>query len=68
MSGIPVVLTDTAGWRQTDDPIEQEGIHRAQQAAAQADLVIIVVDGSRTGWADQALTISSWSEAEIFIL
>ena len=68
VSGIPVVLTDTAGWRQTDDPIEQEGIHRAQQAAAQADLVIIVVDGSQTGWADQALTISSWSEAEIFIL
>ena len=68
ISGVPVVLTDTAGWRQTDDPVEQEGINRAKQAASQADLLIIVVDGSQPGWADRVLTISAWSQAEVFVL
>ena len=68
ISGVPVVLTDTAGWRQTDDPVEGEGINRAKQAASQADLVLIVVDGSQSGWADEVLTISRWCQADIFIL
>ena len=38
IAGVPVVITDTAGWRQTDDPIEKEGIERARQAAAEADV------------------------------
>ncbi|MFD0916731.1 tRNA uridine-5-carboxymethylaminomethyl(34) synthesis GTPase MnmE [Pseudahrensia aquimaris] len=35
-----VVITDTAGLRQTDDEIEREGIKRAVQAARHADLVV----------------------------
>jgi len=68
ISGVPVVLTDTAGWRQTDDPVEGEGINRARQAASQADLLLVVVDGSQPGWADQVLTISGWSQADVFVL
>ena len=68
ISGVPVVLTDTAGWRQTDDPVEGEGINRARQAASQADLLLIVVDGSQPGWADQVLTISGWSQTDVFVL
>jgi tRNA modification GTPase len=46
ISGIPIVLTDTAGVRGTSDKIESIGIDRAQQAIADADLVLLVVDGS----------------------
>ena len=46
LQGIPVSLTDTAGMRQAGDKIEALGIGRTQQAIADADLVVLVVDGS----------------------
>lgn len=45
--GIPVRLVDTAGLRETDDEIEIEGVGRARNAAAMADMVIYVFDASR---------------------
>ncbi|MBL81979.1 MAG: tRNA uridine-5-carboxymethylaminomethyl(34) synthesis GTPase MnmE [Rhodospirillaceae bacterium] len=50
IAGIPVLVKDTAGWRQTDDPIEKEGIDRARQAAEDADVLVFVVDGNQAGW------------------
>lgn len=44
--GIPVRLLDTAGIRQTDDPVEQEGVRRSEAAIEQADLLLIVLDAS----------------------
>jgi len=46
LGGLPLTLTDTAGVRGTPDKIESIGIDRAQRAIADADLVLIVVDGS----------------------
>jgi len=46
IKNIPVVLTDTAGIRETDDEIEKIGIERSKLAANNADLVIFMVDGS----------------------
>ena len=40
LNGIPVTLADTAGLRETDDPIEEEGVRRARKWADQADLRI----------------------------
>ena len=40
-------LIDTAGIRQTDDKIEAMGVERSMDAANQADLVLLVVDGSQ---------------------
>jgi tRNA modification GTPase len=40
LNGLPVILIDTAGLRDSDDPLEQAGIARAHAAAAQADLVL----------------------------
>jgi len=46
LDGIPVRLVDTAGLRNTECNIEQEGIRRAQQKIEYADLNLVVVDGS----------------------
>ena len=44
--GIPVRLADTAGLRVSEDVIEQEGVRRAEQTAAQADATIFVADAT----------------------
>ncbi len=46
LAGMPVTLLDTAGIRETDDPVELEGVRRARERAAGADLVLWVVDAS----------------------
>jgi tRNA modification GTPase len=40
LRGLPITLIDTAGLRETDDPIEREGVARAQRKADEADLVL----------------------------
>jgi len=47
LSGIPVTLIDTAGLREARDPAESEGVRRARLAREEADLVLLVLDGSR---------------------
>ena len=47
MGGIPIVLVDTAGLRDSDDKVEKIGIERTTQAIAGADLVMLVFDGSQ---------------------
>lgn len=44
LDGYPVTVIDTAGIRETDDPVEQEGVRRARARAADADLVLWLVD------------------------
>jgi tRNA modification GTPase len=44
LDGYPVTIIDTAGIRETDDPVEQEGVRRARARAAAADLVLWLVD------------------------
>ena len=46
LDGYPVTLLDTAGVRETDDPVEQEGVRRAQDRARNADLVLWLVDAN----------------------
>ncbi len=46
IDGWPVELTDTAGWRDTIDGIEQEGVRRARDASAEADLCLWLLDSS----------------------
>jgi tRNA modification GTPase len=46
LDGYPVTVIDTAGIRETDDPVEQEGVRRARTRAADADLVLWLTDMS----------------------
>lgn len=46
LDGWPVTLLDTAGIRETADPVEMEGVRRARARATAADLVLWVVDAT----------------------
>ncbi len=46
LNGYPIRLVDTAGIRETDCEIEAEGISRAQEAIARADILLYVIDAS----------------------
>lgn len=46
IEGIPVKLVDTAGIRESTDQVESLGIGRSYQAMADADVTIVVIDGS----------------------
>ncbi|XP_076444183.1 5-taurinomethyluridine-[tRNA] synthase subunit GTPB3, mitochondrial-like [Babylonia areolata] len=46
LAGYPVLLSDTAGLRDTEDAVEQEGVRRALLRASQADLKVLVLDAS----------------------
>ena len=47
IGGVPVILTDTAGIRKTDDTIEKIGIEKSKEAFNKADLIIFIADLSR---------------------
>lgn len=55
LAGLRATLVDTAGLRETTDPIEAEGIRRALQHAADADIVVHVRDA-----ADRASAPQTW--------
>jgi tRNA modification GTPase len=47
LRGIPIVLIDTAGIRQTEDIIEAIGVERSHNALEQADLILFALDASQ---------------------
>ena len=49
LDGCPVTLLDTAGLRDSADPVEREGVRRARERASAADLVLWVVDAAAGG-------------------
>ena len=46
IEGVPLTVVDTAGLRETEDPVETEGVRRAREAMAAADRVLLVVDAT----------------------
>ena len=47
LSGIPLVLMDTAGLRETENKVEQIGIERTKASMEKADVILAVIDSSR---------------------
>ncbi len=54
LGGYAVTVVDTAGLRDTDDTVEQEGVRRARAAAATADVRIVLLDAGTAGSAETA--------------
>ena len=69
LDGIPVVLTDTAGLRETSDGIETLGIERTRRAMSDSDLVLVVLDGSsEVGPADDDLLQQTSSARRLVVM
>ncbi len=67
LAGYPVTLLDTAGIRESNDPVEQEGVRRARERAAMADLVLWVTEASAAGEVPQN-SAARLSAAEVWWL
>ncbi|GFR67369.1 tRNA modification GTPase MnmE [Elysia marginata] len=63
ISGYPVLLSDTAGLRETHDPIEKEGVNRAINRVLSSDLKIFMVDAAK-----QANLLSGDVELSDFVI
>ncbi|XP_072011785.1 tRNA modification GTPase GTPBP3, mitochondrial isoform X2 [Engystomops pustulosus] len=46
IGGYPIILSDTAGLRESEDPIEKEGVRRAKARIGDADILVAVIDVS----------------------
>lgn len=56
IQGIPLHIMDTAGLRDTDNPVEKIGIERSWQAIEKADLVVLLIDAQHgLGERDEAI-------------
>ena len=47
IEGVPVKIIDTAGIRNTDDTVEKMGVEKSKDFAKKADLILMLLDGSR---------------------
>jgi tRNA modification GTPase len=65
LAGYPVVLADTAGLRDTADPVEQEGRRRAVQRAEQAEIRLFVFDAAHPA---DAAGASAWPGADTILV
>jgi len=69
LEGIPVILTDTAGLRESTDGIETLGMERTRRAMGDSDLVLVVLDGSADlGPSDQELISQTKSARRLIVL
>ena len=69
LDGVPVTLVDTAGIRVTTEQIESIGVDRTRRVAADADLLIVVIDGSqRTNEEDEAVLEQAASKTHVIAL
>src|SRR5438105_7756268 len=60
LDGYPVTVIDTAGVRETDDPVELEGVRRAVARAAEADLVLWLSDAEHDNHAPRESKARVW--------
>jgi tRNA modification GTPase len=68
LDGYPVTFLDTAGLRDSDDPVEQEGVRRARERAADADLVLWTVDATAANPELPPATLTGPGPPDVWIL
>jgi tRNA modification GTPase len=67
LDGVAITLVDTAGARETDDPVEREGVARAARAREAADLTLIVVDSGQALSDDDHQLLEPVSGARVIV-
>jgi tRNA modification GTPase len=68
IEGFPVLLTDTAGLRESSDVAEQEGVRRSRDRILDADLVLLVLDSTRALEAGELNLAGSLSSEVIVVV
>lgn len=68
VSGIPIRLLDTAGIRETEDPVERIGVALAEQTMEEADLVLMVVDQSQPLSSEDLATLDAVDAGRKFVV
>jgi len=68
IQGIPIQIIDTAGLRNTEDFIEKIGIEKSLESIEQAQLVLLVTDGSQKLQEDELLILDKLQKEKEFIL
>jgi len=63
LAGMPVEVLDTAGLRDSSDPIEQEGVRRSRALLDQVEWVLLLLDASQ-GWQSEDARILADLERE----
>jgi tRNA modification GTPase len=66
LAGFRVLVADTAGLRDSSDPVEAEGVKRAADRAARADLRLLVIDSAATG--DDWRVVTEWAQPGDLVL
>lgn len=67
IDGVPILITDTAGVRESKDRIEQLGIERTRRAVTDSDLTVIVLDGSQTLTSEDKKIFDDASDTHLLI-
>ncbi len=65
--GLPVVLTDTAGIHETDDPIERAGMERTHAAAGRSEVIVVVIDATRPLAVGDAALLTSYAGRRLVV-
>jgi tRNA modification GTPase len=65
LGGYPVILADTAGLRETGDPVEAEGVRRTRARAAAADLKLLLVAADEP---ESATPIAAWCDPDTILV
>jgi tRNA modification GTPase len=68
INGLPVKMLDTAGIRETEDEIEQEGVKLALEKIPQADLVLFVTDASRPFDREDMLLLAAVESSTVLVV
>jgi tRNA modification GTPase len=68
LRGIPISVTDTAGIRRAGDKIEEIGMEHSHRAMADADLLLVVLDGSSELLADDFVVLSHASKVRHLVV
>ena len=68
LDGLPVVLWDTAGIRDSEDHLEKLGVDLSRRHVEKADVIVLVLDGSRPASKDDLALLSCLPKKKILIV